>query len=175
MWVLEAGAGIIFPVATGSAGEGYSPTIPDKEVSVLGAWQAALEFELDQVRQKKKDEGAALSSSYTAGVSPDDDSLVGQALLNEIDVVEAQFGLPPGGSLLGFGNKGDFKAFLGLYKAIPSVEGRLLDQATSTRTFSHKAKGPGRKGKGLWLGPASLGLRNPYLTGGPSGDWRGFY
>ncbi|KAB1204264.1 hypothetical protein CJ030_MR8G009052 [Morella rubra] len=139
--VSAAGVGNASSVATGSVVGGSFPTIPDKEVSVLGAWQAALEFGLDQFRQKKREEGAVLFYSGNVGVCTEDDNLVGPALLAEIDAVEERFGLPSGGSSLGFGDNGELKATLGLAKQTHSVVGSEMGQAVFSQLPSHKAKG----------------------------------
>lgn len=155
--VSAAGVGNASSVATGSVVGGSFLTIPDKEVSVFGAWQAALEFELDQFKQKKR-KGVVLFYAGNVGVCTEDDILVGRALLAEIDAMEERFRLPPGGSSLGFGDNGELKASLGLAKETHSVVGSEMGQAVFSQLPSHKAKGSVRKGKGLWLGNASLGL-----------------
>lgn len=92
-----------------------------------------------------------------------EDSLLGQAFLEEIKDIEERFSQPPSGPKLVIATKVDHQAFMTLI--IEDTMGKgLKDGLGGPSKTTYKAEGLGSKGKGLWMDNSWLGLRSTSLS-----------
>lgn len=127
-------------------------------------------MEYDLARMQNRAEGVVGVPLGKELKDLEEDFLLGRALLSEIEQVEEQLGLHDNSMGLGREFEESLKApwttneklILGNDKQL----GEIVDQPASVQIQAGKPRGSARTRKRVWLGKASLGLRNPNFSRG---------